>query len=213
MRKLSISNLESARLNPSKYGLAMKEGTLPSSFGGNRAKSLKWFDAVMVYHKTRDLSKAITKLEQSFSKRKPTRKNLKELENLILALDNYVSEHNKYGYIYFDKTIAINKILTPQLRLGGWIWLLNMKTSGGYSGYVVSKDIDDTNWILELRYPIIQEYMANSLYGCRLDEVEVGVIDYTTGRHYKTCFSDEDINNALEELNDIGSTISSILDV
>lgn len=211
MNKLSITNLEKARENPSKYGKAIKDGTLENNSFNSRPKSMKWLDAVMVFHNTGDLSKAILKLENSFSNRKDTPKNRRELEALIIALDNYVDEHNMKEFIHFDKTININLQLSPQLKISGWIWLLNIKAEGGYSGYIISKNVDEINWMLELRYPIVQDYIANTLYGCKLDEVDVGVIDYTTGKHYTICYSQEDIDEALEELNDLGSIISNIL--
>ncbi|WP_047449912.1 hypothetical protein [Alistipes sp. ZOR0009] len=213
MNKISITNLEKARSNPSQYGKALLNGSLASNSFGGRPKSMKWHDAVMEYHNTGYISKAISKLEHSFSSRKDTQKNRRELEDLIIALDNYVDEYNKKGYIHFDKTINIDKQLTPQIKISGWIWLLNIKPVGGYSGYIISKDVDEINWMLELRFPIIQDYIASTLYGCKINEVDVGVIDYTTGIHYTTSYSQEDIEDALEELNEIGLTISNILDV
>lgn len=211
MNKISITNLEKARMNPSKFGKSMLDGTLSSGAFGGRPKSMKWHDAVMEYHKTNDISKAITKLENSFSNRKDTAKNRREVEDLIIALDNYVDEYTKKGFIHFDKTINIDKQLSPVVRLSGWIWLLNMKSAGGYAGYIISKEVDSLNWMLELRFPIIQDYIANTLYGCQITDVDVGVIDYTTGNHYTACYSQGDINDALTELNDISSTISNIL--
>lgn len=213
MNKISITNLEKARSNPSQYGKALLNGSLASNSFGGRPKSMKWYDAVMEYHNTGDISKATSKLEYSFSSRKDTPKNRRELEDLIIALDNYVDEHNKKGYIHFDKTINIDKQLTPQIKISGWIWLLNIKPAGGYSGYIISKEVDEINWMLELRFPIIQDYIASTLYGCKINEVDVGVIDYTTGNHYTTSYSQEDVEDALEELNKIGFTISNILDV
>lgn len=213
MNKLSITSLERARVNPLKYGNAIKDGGLENNYFGGRAKSVRWHDAVMVYHNTGDIAKATLKLEHSFSNRKNTRKNRRELEDLIIALDNYVNEHHEKGYVHLDKRVSIKKQLTSQLLISGWAcWLLNMKEGGGYSGYVITKDVDEINWMLELRYPIIQDYIANTLYGCKIEEVDVGVIDYTTGNHYTICFTQEDIDDALEELNEMGSIISVILD-
>lgn len=212
MNKISITNLEKARANPSQFGKALLDGSLSARSFTGWPKSMKWHGAVIEYHNTGDISKAITKLENYFSNRKDTPKNRRELEDLIIALDNYVDEYNKKGYIYFDNKINIDKIITPQIKISGWIWLLNIKPNGGYSGYIISKAVDEINWMLELRFPIIQDYIATNLYGCKLEEVDVGVIDYTTGNHYVTCFSKEYINDALVELNEIGSTISNILD-
>lgn len=212
MNKLSITNLESARVNPYKYGKAMKEGTLATGFGGGRAKSMRWHDAVLFYHDTGDIIKATSKLEQSFSNRKDTPKNRREIEDLIVALDTYVNEYNEKGYIHIDKRVSIVKQVSSQLMISGWAcWLLNMKEDGGYAGFIITKDVDELKWMLELRFPIIQDYIANTLYGCQITDVDVGVIDYTTGNHLTTCYSQEDINDALTELTEISSTIDKIL--
>ena len=211
MNKISITNLEKARMNPSKFGKSMLDGTLSSGAFMGRPKSMKWHDAVMEYHHTNDISKATMRLENSFSHRKDTAKNRKEVESLIIALDTYVNEYTEKGFIYFDKTINIDKQLSPKIRLSGWIWLLNMKSTGGYAGYIISKKVDTHNWMLELRFPIIQDYIANTLYGCQIADVDVGVIDYTTGNHFTIKYSQEDIDEALTELNEISVTINNIL--
>ena len=211
MNKISITNLEKARMNPSKFGKSMLDGTLSSASFGGRPKSMKWHDAVMEYHNTSDISKAVTRLENSFSNRKDTAKNRREVEDLIIALDTYVDEYTKKGFIHFDKTINIDKQLSPRIKLSGWIWLLNMKSVGGYAGYIISKDVDSVNWMLELRFPIIQDYIANTLYGCQIEDVDVGVIDYTTGNHFTMSYSQEDINEALTELTEISSAIDKVL--
>lgn len=211
MYKISITNLEKARMNPSKFGKSIVEGTLSSGAFGGRPKSMKWHDAVMEYHRTNDISKAISRLENSFSNRKDTAKNRREVEDLIIALDNYVDEYTNKGFIHFDKTININKQLSSKIRLSGWIWLLNRKSTGGYAGYIISKEVDSLNWMWELRFPIIQDYIANTLYGCQITDVDVGVIDYTSGNHFTISYSQKDIHDALAELTKISSTIDKIL--
>ena len=211
MKSFSITQLEIARKNPSNFANSLKEGTFSGGSFGGRPKSMRWFDAVIVYHTTSDISKAISALEQSFSNRKDTVYNRRELEKLIIALDNYTEEHNKLGYIHSDNRINIKITFSPQVKLTGWIWILNMKSDGGYAGYFVSKDIDEINWRSELRFPVIQEYIANSIYGCALDNVDVGIIDFHTGKHYHMCYSEESIKDAITEINNIGRTISTIL--
>lgn len=213
MNKLSITNLEKARVNPSKYATDLLNGGLTAGFGAGRAKSMRWHDAVLVYHDTGDIAKATIKLEQSFSNRKDTRKNRRELEDLIIALDTYVNEFDEKGYIHLDKRVNMSKQISSQLIISGWAcWLLNMKEGDGYAGYIITKDVDEINWMLELRFPIIQDYIANTLYGCKINEVDVGVIDYTTGNHYSMCFSQDEIDDAMAELMELSSTISNILE-
>jgi len=210
MTKISIPQLEQARINPSRFGVKLRDDG-PSSYLSGYPKSLRWLDAVLVYHNTDDLSDAISELENKFSSRKDTTKNRKELENLIIALDNYVNEYKARGYIHLDSKIILKRQLSPFLELSGWIWLINLKPEGGYAGFIISKEVDEINWLLELRFPVIQGFIANNLYGCKSSDVEVGIIDYQTGEHYTTSYSDKDIEEAIEELDGIGNTVSTIL--
>lgn len=212
MKKISITNLEKARNNPSKFGKSLLDDTISSGAFGTIPKSMKWHGAVIEYHNTNDLSKAISKLENSFSKRSDSPKNRNELKKLIIALDNYVNEYTTNGFIHFDKRVNIDIQLSPKIKLSGWIWLLNMKSTGGYAGYIISKNIGNHDWMLDLRFPIMQEYIANTLYGCLINEVDVGVIDYTTGNHFTTSYSQEEIHKALNKLNEISSTINNMLE-
>lgn len=211
MKKFSISNLESARKNPSDFGKTLNKGDNPNSVF-NRPKSVRWLDAVKVYHNTLNLSNAINGLERSFSNRKDTPKNKREVETLIFALEHYVFEHNKLEYIHLESCHSIEIILSPKVKITGWIWLINMTNTGGRTGYVVTNKVIDSTWESELRFPIIQNYIANNIYGCEMDEVEVGVIDFTTGQHHHTTFSSEEIEDALSELDSIGHDITNVLD-
>src|SRR5664280_214997 len=184
MKKFSISLLESARSNPILFGKSLKEGSsISNQFGGGRPISVRWLDAVGIYHRTLDISLAISSLEKAFINRKDTSRNRKEVENLIFALENYVLEFNRLGYEHLEKAHSMQIILSPKVKITGWIWSLNMTSSGGRSGFMLTKGIIDTRWQSELRFPIIQDYIANHIYGCELNQVEVGVIDYTNGHH------------------------------
>jgi hypothetical protein len=212
MKKFSISLLESARRNPILFSKSLKEGSSVSNqFGGGRPISVRWLDAVGNYHRTRDISLAITSLEKAFINRKDTPRNRKEVENLIFALENYVIEYNRLGYEHLEKAHSMQIILSPKVKITGWIWLLNMTSLGGRSGFIITKGIIDTSWQTELKYPIIQDYIANHIYGCELNQVAVGVIDYTSGHHSYYSYSKKEIDEALAELNSIGQNITSLL--
>jgi ribonuclease HI len=211
MKKFSISQLEVARRNANTFANALKNDAKGSSFGG-RPKSVRWLDAIGVYHNSNDISSAINKLSQAFSRRKDTTNNRKELESLIQSLENYVHTHHKLNYIFLEKSHSVEIFLSNKVKITGWIWLLNMKPNGERAGYMISKDIKDTSWQNELRFPIIQDYIANKIYGCELNEVEVGVIDFKTGNHHTKKYSAGEIKRAITELDSIGTTITNILD-
>lgn len=211
MTKFSITKLETARTNPSKFGNQLKNSTAKDNFFGGPAKSVRWLSAVTRFHDTGDLSAAINYLSNSFSNRKNTPKNRQEVEDFITALENYIDQHNQLGNIFLESRHNIDLEIVPKLHLSGWIWLLNMTVNGRRRAYQIKKPEAVYNWVSELQYPIIQDYVANHIYGCAIEDVDVGVIDYYTGEHSQNSFSSTEIQDAITELNSVGNIISSIL--
>ncbi|MFV1882974.1 MAG: hypothetical protein ACMZ7B_00585 [Balneola sp.] len=211
MNKFSITKLEEARRNPSKFGNQLKTGANAISFGGGLAKSVKWLYAINSYHESGNINNAISYITQAFSNRKDTKKNREEVEQFIDAIENYVDEHNRLGNIFLQKSYNIDLPITPVLHLKGWIWLLNMTSEGRRRAYQIKKPEDAYNWESELQYPIIQDYVANHIYGCRTKDVDVGVIDFYSGEHSQNSFSNTEIQDAINELNSVGNLITSVL--
>ncbi len=210
MSSISITQLEAIRKNPASFAKSIKDGTAEKRSFGGKPKSVKWFESALTYHETADISKAIDRLEQSFSNRKETRSNLKELERLINSLDNYVDEYTKSGYILIDKRVNMDIPISKTLKLTGWIWLIYLKPVKGCAGFIISKEINEIKWNLELRFPIIQDYLAN-LYGYDPQEIDVGVIDFITGIHYSKSYSKSEINDSILEFEQIRTKINKVL--
>jgi len=206
-KRFSISKLELARINPKDFGTHLKEDS-PEPFT-NSPKSVRWLNAVGVYHKEGNLSDAINNLENSFSNRKKNKKNIAEVETLINALISYVNDHSFLEYNFFSHRHKMEINLSDKLKTTGWIWIIN-KTYNGFSGYVIVNDNDSHNWQNQLRFPIIQNYIATKIFKCPIENVEVGIINYYEGKHHKTTFSQEDITYSLNELKLIGNEISSL---
>lgn len=208
VKKFSISKLEMARKNPTDFGTHLRDDD-EEPFN-SRPKSVRWLDATSVYHKNSNLSEAITYLQNSFRNRKQTKKNIKEVETLVQSLCIYVNDHLELNYNHYNHKHKIEIYLSQKLKTSGWIWIINT-TPSGYSAFIVVNEQDSINWQNQLRFPIIQNYIANKLFNCPIENVEVGIINYFEGKHYKTCFQQDTIKNALEELKIIGSQISSLL--
>lgn len=206
IRRFSVTKLEIARNNPKIFGDHLKVGD--EERFNNRPKSVRWLDSVAVYHKTLNLSAAINYLENSFIGRKRTKKNIKEVEALVISLCTYVRDFLDLGYTFDRHKYKMEIILSPLLKTTGWIWIIN-QTNKGYSGHIVVNDVDSHDWQNHLRFPIIQNYIANKIFKCPVELVEVGIINYYEGKHHTVTYSKEGIDKALEELKFIGNEITS----
>ncbi len=207
MTKFSISKLESARQNPTQFAKSLK--TKDGGWSGGKSKFSAWKYAVNEYHKTKNLGEAINYFERIYIRWfADNMKNEREREAWVQTLETYVIEHSKRGLIYVNHRIRIEIPLTPKLKITGEIPLINMNGNFGYSAYFFTKD--SSTWKTELKFPIIQDYLAN-FYGVDLSEVEVGVFGIDSEKLSQVTFSDQDVGGAKKELNTIGQTITRII--
>lgn len=54
-----------------------------------------------------------------------------------------------------------------------------MKSAGGYYAYFVS--LNNGVWRSELKFPIIQSFVAERVFKTNVEEIEAGYIDYLNG--------------------------------
>lgn len=207
MTKFSISKLESARQNPTQFAQTLKSN---DSGGGARfSKYMAWQLSVFKYHTTNDLSQAINYFENTFRRNfADSPKNDRQREDFILTLQAYATEHDKLGLTYVEHKKRIGIDLSQKLKITGEIPLIHLNSNFGYSAYFFTKD--STTWESELKFPVIQDYMAN-FYGVDLSEVVVGIFGIDTEQHSQITYSDQDVVDAINELNRIGQTITRII--
>jgi hypothetical protein len=210
MNKISFGQLESARKNPTAFAKSLKDGGSSIRFK-KPPKFTIWKNAVYHYHKEKNnLSKAINYFQNSFLKHyADNRRNELECANWILELQEYANNETKERLTCCDRKVRVNIDLTSKLRLGGELPLIKMNNKGGYSIYFFSRE--STLWEDELRFPVIQNYVASTLYNVNLNEVEVGIYSLNLKNHLQRSYSKKDINEAVKELNVIGKTVSLIL--
>lgn len=210
MNKISFSQLESARKSPSAFAKSLNDGGNP--FRSKKpAKFTIWKNAVFNYHKEKNnLSKAIKYFESSYLKHYvDNRKNVIECGTWIEDLHIYVNDEIERKLSTFDRKLRVSIPLTHKIKLGGELPLIKMNNKGGYSIYFFSRE--STAWEGELRFPIIQYFVATSLYNVDLSEVEVGVYSLDFKKHLQMTYSASDVEDAIIELNSIGKAVSSFL--
>lgn len=208
MNKISFSQLESARRNPAAFAKAL---TNPSGSNARFSKFMAWQLAVNRYHKEKgDLSKAVNYFETTFMRNfADNPKNASEREDWILKLQAYSTDNIKRKLTYVEHKKRVNIPLTSKVRLGGELPLIKMNSNGGYSIYFFSRE--DTDWEGELRFPVIQNYVALTLYNVELNEVEVGVYSLDSQKHLQRSFIKKEVDEAEKELKEIGKAVSLAL--
>jgi len=209
MNKFSIIQLEVARKDPKQFATNLKatSGTKQSFF--RRSKLTRWQDAVGEYHKTNDLAKAINYLEKSFSQRADTTKNRNEVSRFINSLDAYVTQYTKNGFVLLERRKRIKIILNSKVFIGGQVPIIYMNAKGGFSIYFVVQS--SIVWESELRFPVLQKYFAEDIFGVGSDKVEVGVFSTHNDKFSQRTFSEDEIKGADKELKKLGKVFYDIL--
>lgn len=205
MKKISFSQLESARSSPAAFAKSL---TNPNGSTPRFSKFMAWQLAVIRYHKEKgDLSKAVNYFEATFMRNfADNSKNASEREDWILELQAYSTDDIKRKLTFVEPKKNISIPLTSKVRLGGQLPLIKMNNKGGYSIYFFSRE--STIWEGELRFPIIQNFVASTLYGVDLSEVEVGVYGLDLRKHLQRSYTQKEVDDAEKELETIGRTVS-----
>lgn len=210
MRKFSISRLEEARSNPRLFAQSLKKTSTDIFLG--ISKFMTWRNAIFDYHKEGDLDKIVTDFKNKFLLRfTDSIKNQRDLEEYIWHLHNYADECHRLNLIYIEQKKRIKIDVTDKLIISGEIPMISMNNNFGYTAFFLGKV--SSTWDEELKFPIIQNYLATNVYGVNLSEIEVGIYGLDQGKLLLKTYSEDDVQDALEELQEIGNTITLLLEV
>ena len=203
--KFSITNLEQARRNPAEFAKLFEGGESQEKKFGGYPKSMRWLNAVCEFHINNDLSDAFDALEKGFSGRKNTAQHRRELQTLLKALDNYKNEATKRNLSLIKSREKIYIKVNMKVEIVGMIPLIFMKPASGFSAYFISPG--NPAWKSELKFPVVQLFVAETVFKTTAEEIDVGYINYLSGEFNETCFSPSEIAVSGKELETIGQTI------
>lgn len=208
MQKFSITDLERARKYPIEFAKALKEGESAIGFGGY-PKSMRWLNAIIQYHHSKNIADAFKSIENAFNNRKDTSQNRREVGIFLNSVHIYVKGVEKEKLSLVNSRESINISLSNSVRITGLIPIILMKPTNGFISLFVSRG--NPSWLTEIKYPIIQDYVANHVFKSELKDIEVGYINFETGEFYRNCYTKEEVDAASRELRKIGKIISDNL--
>jgi hypothetical protein len=190
-----LRDLEEALRNPRAY--ARKKSTPQRGFYP-RSKYLTLQRAVYRFHKVNeDLTKAKQYLEESFDRQF---KNQEDLSQYVEKLETYAEGLIRLGTTVFKAkdrlVIPLKRDLATQFRVSGDIPRIDL-TNEGYSVWLFAKEPQD--WRSEIRLPLIQSAYAKEL-SVLLNEIRVGVYDFSTGTYKDYGFTQREIKKAENSL-------------
>lgn len=186
-----LRDLEEAQRNPRAY--AKKKATPRSGFNP-RSKYLALQRAVYRFHRTGDgLAQAAEYLEANFNRQFKTRDDLPQYLEKLEAYAEALSRLGTTVVKVRDRLLVpLGDALASRFRVSGDIPRLDL-TPEGYSVWLFAKRTGD--WGSELRLPIIQSAYAGQL-AVPLNEVRVGVYDFSTGLYKDYGFTEREVSRA-----------------
>lgn len=197
--KISHRQLESIRADPKNFKSILEE------FKGGFFRLSKytcWKHAINFYFKSGyDLNKTENYFIKMFEKNfVDNKRNQRELKNYLEELNRYVNDFNDLGNDIIDTKVNVSLDIGNDNILSGEVHRIDLSLKGGYEVFTIIKG--DYNWEDELRFPLLQHFFSGEL-GCSYDEISVGVYCFEMGEHVVKKYSQNEIEKALKEVNNI----------
>jgi hypothetical protein len=204
--RISLSELEQARRDPRAY-VRQREGRGGGFFFKSGYATLQ--RAVFRFHQSKgNLEEAKKYLQESYERQF---KHRQKLEGYIEQLERYTLEFANRGNRVFkvrDRlVIPVPEELANQVSVTGQIPRLDFVPSGGYNVWLFAKQPVD--WRAELRLPLIQAAYSKKLTA-GLNEVKVGVYDFSTATYTDYSFDEQEVTEANHELVDLLQQVTAI---
>lgn len=193
--RIPLRDLEELRRDPKAYIRRRKN---QEEFFSPKSKHQILLRSVFTYHATNgDLDYARSYLQKIYKEKEF--KDKKGFQSLIEKLDSYVNSFTQLKSAVFD--IRRNIIVPlPEdisgIRVSGQIPRLDI-TSTGYLAWLFARET--SQWESEIRLPIIQSVCADIL-AANIDEVSVGIYDFSVSAGTVYNFSQGEVEEAKEEL-------------
>ena len=211
MIKIQCSILEQVRKNPALHGqmLASNNG---GSKGGSHGMFAYWQDVSLKVHSGEmNLNEGIKELQKLFSRFDETQKNLKKQDFLQDCFVQYHKLFEKNRYQLSDSKRRMNWNITSSGLLTGLTpWVI--KNNDRYCTYFVSEQ--QFQWENELRFPLIQEYLAEK-HSDEYDttRLDVGIYCLETNTFNFKNFVREELNDAVEETVGIFEKVEKVYNI
>lgn len=202
MLNVRNSALEDARLYPEQYVQSLLIGGARRNIGMfSRMQNV----IVKVHAGALTVSDARKQIESQFLLYETWKYNKTKQDRLLASFDNYFASFDKMKLQFVDSKHQMKWQLHANVSLSGLTPIVVANNSGYYSYIFTEQPIDE--WKKQLRFPLIQQYLANNTIGCDATEVNVGVFCASSGTFEFKSFSKREIAVALKETAEVFNTV------
>ncbi|MCO5937221.1 hypothetical protein NAF17_16870 [Mucilaginibacter sp. RB4R14] len=199
MINVSCSKLEFVRQNP--IAFAQQMAANKNSGGGNFGMFQCWQSKAKALHTYEmDLQTAIKSLQQRFMKYDENLNNKRKQEFLLDRLSPYWEEIKSKDFKYLSSQKRISWPILKNVSLTGNT-PMTLSHSNGFIAYFYTEN--PISWQQELRFPLLQYYLAKNICNCSFDDLKIGVYCLKNLSFDLKLFTQTEIENSILEAEQI----------
>lgn len=167
------------------------------SKGGTHGMLAYWQDVSLKVHLgDLNINQGIKELQRTFMNFDENIKNLKKQDFLQDSFIKYHTQFDKKGFKFLDTKRRIKWNITSSGLLTGLTpWVI--KNNDKYYSYFFSEQPFD--WDSQLKFPLIQEYLAENNVECDINQMNVGIYCLSNDRFSFRSFSQKELRLAVDE--------------
>jgi hypothetical protein len=196
MISISCSNLERARKNHTLYAELLSDGDKLQR-GGTFGMFAHWQETAKKLHSGElGLNNSLKHFHSSFDRFADTQRNRDKQSWLMEEFAVYARRHKLEKLDFHEPRHQIRWALTGQVQLTGLTPWVFKREDLYYAYFCHEKAVD---WESELKYPLLQRYMANNIVHCRLNELYMGVYCLEKGKFEFRRYTPLEVKTAVDE--------------
>ncbi|TCD17613.1 hypothetical protein EZ456_22615 [Pedobacter psychrodurus] len=208
MLNISIAKLEQARKNPQAFAASLS--VAEKGFGNRGSFSGTFKSFIGKFHNDiANKDKFHTQLQDAYKLQFVENSlNNKRAEKYCEAFSKYTDYMIEHRFGLDNFFTRINLKLLSNVSLGGNSPVLS---SSDTRNIVFSIEEAPSNWQYELKYPILQKYLAENYYECEVDRVEIGIFNVNSCQFELNVFDNVEIEGAFKEARIVLGEVDRIL--
>lgn len=196
MIKLALSKLEAARKNPVLVARNMLE--TETNGGGSQGFVSTFKTEIRNYHeKQLEVETACKNLEHKlWSTFKDSPTNNSRRERYIESFRNYADNFSAFNWGVDKFQLNLNWEIVPNVKLTGHSPFLC--STDDYNVAYYFRETSD-GWRNELRFPLLQIYLADNFFKCNVDQIRIGIYSIAEKKFDLYTYEDYELDNAFNE--------------
>ena len=206
MLKIRCTSLEDVKRNPVAYAQLLASDNAKKS-GGTHGMLAYWQDVAKQVHQHEfTVSQGVKELQNKFMRFDDNPKNNAKQALLTQQFVQYCKIFNKNAFALADSRRQMKWELYAGVMLTGLMPLVVHNEKGYYSYLITEQPFD---WQEQLRFPLMQQYLADYNIHCDVTEMNIGIYCLATGKFDFRVYTKPELNSAVMQTSAIFENVQN----